>query len=88
MSQSATNKPTPTTPNQYQPFHTPAEKAWLNQHYGGEFHFLKSYSLSIYKDEDRQEGKAILKGLMDEEALREADDGKPKTTEQRNQRNY
>ena len=89
MSQNATNQPTSTTStssstqNPYQPRHTPAEKAWLKENWKDEFHFLASHGLSIYKDEDRQEGKAILKGLMDEEALREADDGKLTTIEQR-----
>lgn len=36
-------------------------------HYGGEFHFLTSYGLSIYKDEDREEGRGIMRAFMREE---------------------
>ena len=40
------------------------EKAWLKQHYGNEFHFLRAYWLSIYKEKDREEGRSILRALM------------------------
>ncbi|KAH7375178.1 hypothetical protein B0T11DRAFT_323239 [Plectosphaerella cucumerina] len=43
---------------------TAEEKAWLNKHYGGEFHFLHSYGLSIHKEEDREEGRRIVRGLI------------------------
>ncbi|KAL9109157.1 MAG: hypothetical protein Q9227_006082 [Pyrenula ochraceoflavens] len=44
--------------------YTPEEKAWLKKHYNGEFHFLQSFGLKIYEDEDREEGRRILRGLM------------------------
>lgn len=42
---------------------TQAEKKWLKVHYVNEFRFLRSYKLSIYQEEDRAEGRAILRGL-------------------------
>ncbi len=47
--------------------HTPAEKAWLKKHWKGEFHFLRAYQLSIYEEEDRAEGRAILHAMMEDE---------------------
>jgi hypothetical protein len=44
---------------------TGEEKAFLKEHYRGEFHFLRSHGLSIYKEDDRAEGRAILRALMD-----------------------
>ena len=52
---------------------TRAEKAWLKTHYGNEFKFLRVYGLSIYKDEDREEGRTILRAMMSN------DDGEPAT---------
>ncbi|KAL8836244.1 MAG: hypothetical protein Q9170_002988 [Blastenia crenularia] len=46
------------------------EKKWLKDHYGGEFKFLRAYSLSIYKDEDREEGRRMLRAMMTEESER------------------
>jgi hypothetical protein len=43
---------------------TPAEKAWVKRHYGNEFKFLRAYGLSIFKDEDREEGRIILRAMM------------------------
>ncbi|KAL8724807.1 MAG: hypothetical protein Q9181_006662 [Wetmoreana brouardii] len=43
---------------------TQLEKDWMKHHYRNEFHFLRSYGLSIYKDEDREEGRRILRALM------------------------
>lgn len=47
---------------------TGAEKDWLKQHWGGEFHFLRAYGLSIHKDEDREEGCAIVRAMMAHDA--------------------
>lgn len=44
--------------------YTPAEKEWLEKHWGGEYKFLQSYLLSIYKEEDRAEGRAIVRAMM------------------------
>lgn len=48
----------------YELRYTAEEKQWMREHYGNEFKFLQAYQLSIYKEEDREEGKAILKALM------------------------
>ncbi|KAL8772386.1 MAG: hypothetical protein Q9194_004613 [Teloschistes cf. exilis] len=48
---------------------TQPEKKWLKDHYGGEFHFLQVHGLSIYKDEDREEGRSILRALMNDASL-------------------
>ncbi|EAU39067.1 predicted protein [Aspergillus terreus NIH2624] len=43
---------------------TQAEKAWIKAKFGNEFRFLMVYGLSIYKAEDREEGRHILRALM------------------------
>ncbi|KAL8873258.1 MAG: hypothetical protein Q9174_001248 [Haloplaca sp. 1 TL-2023] len=45
-----------------------AEKKWLKDNYKDEFHFLEIHNLSIYKDEDRSEGRRILRAMMDAES--------------------
>lgn len=40
------------------------EKQWLKDHYDGEFKFLASYGLNINKDEDREEGRTILRAIL------------------------
>lgn len=52
---------------------TLAEKAWVKTHYGSEFKFLRVYGLSIFKDEDREEGRIILRAIMSD------DGGEPAT---------
>jgi hypothetical protein len=47
------------------PPYTTAEKQWLRANYGGEFHLLRCYSLSIYDEADREEGRLIARGMMD-----------------------
>ncbi|OCK81387.1 hypothetical protein K432DRAFT_434185 [Lepidopterella palustris CBS 459.81] len=44
--------------------YTQAEKAWLKEHYGDEYHFLVNYGLKICNEEDRVEGRAIVRALM------------------------
>ncbi|KAH7151668.1 hypothetical protein B0J13DRAFT_522014 [Dactylonectria estremocensis] len=56
---------------------TPGEVEWLKKHYGSEFKFLQSHGLSIYKDEDREEGRAILRAIVfndDDEAGEDEED--------------
>lgn len=43
---------------------TPAEKEWIERHWGNEYRFLLAHGLSIFKDEDREEGRFILRALM------------------------
>ena len=43
---------------------TAAEKKWLKDNYGGEFRFLRDHGLSIYEEDDRAEGQAIMRAMM------------------------
>jgi hypothetical protein len=43
---------------------TSEEKQWLKNHWGNEFKFLMSHDLNINKDEDREEGRSILRAIM------------------------
>lgn len=52
---------------------TQQEKKWLKDNHGDEFHFLREHGLSIYKDEDRDEGRAILRAMMQEESSEDSD---------------
>ncbi|KAL7940950.1 hypothetical protein V8C42DRAFT_361491 [Trichoderma barbatum] len=45
-----------------QPY-TAEEKAWLTKHYEGEYKFLMAHGLSIYDEEERAEGRAIMRAL-------------------------
>ena len=40
------------------------EKTWLKRYYGNEFIFLQQYGLNIYKEEDREEGRTLLRSFM------------------------
>ena len=53
---------------------TTSEKIWLKDNYGNEFKFLRAHGLSIYKDDDREEGRSILRGMMMEETDDDHDD--------------
>lgn len=44
---------------------TPLERKWLKSGYGGEFHFLNVHGLSIYKDDDREQGRSIMRAMME-----------------------
>lgn len=60
------------------PPYTAGEKAWLKRHWGDEFHCLRAYELSIYKEEDRAEGRSIVRALMeadDESAVCSTNEG-------------
>lgn len=46
------------------PRYNEEEKLWLKKNFGNEFRFLQQYGLSIYKEEDRDDGKRIVKALM------------------------
>lgn len=50
------------------PKYTSAELQWLQRHWDGEFKFLQAYGLSIYKDEDREEGRRIVRAFMEQDA--------------------
>lgn len=51
----------------YQPRYNSEEKAWLKDNYGGEYHFLHAHGLKMHNDDDRQEGKAIVQGFIEQD---------------------
>jgi hypothetical protein len=44
--------------------YTPEERKFLKDKYGGQYKFLRQHGLSIQKDEDREQGRAILRSVM------------------------
>ncbi|KAF2970791.1 hypothetical protein GQX73_g2741 [Xylaria multiplex] len=50
---------------------TPKERFWLHRHYRGEAMFLKAWGLQITSEEDREEGRGILRELMEREVQEE-----------------
>ena len=48
--------------------YTAEEKRWLKENWQDEFHFLRAYKLSVYKEEDRTEGRSILRAMMEAES--------------------
>jgi len=47
--------------------YTQEEREWLRKNYRSEFHFLRDFGLKIYKSEDREEGRKILRAFMRDE---------------------
>ena len=43
---------------------TKSETKWLKEKFDGEFKFLRMYNLSIYKEEDRDEGRRLLRAFI------------------------
>ncbi|RBR11205.1 uncharacterized protein FIESC28_09089 [Fusarium coffeatum] len=43
---------------------TTEEKQFLKDHWGNEFKFLMSHGLNINKDDDREEGRVVLRAIM------------------------
>lgn len=50
---------------------TSKERFWLHRHYRGEATFLKAWGLEITSEEDREEGRRIMRELMQGEAQEE-----------------
>ncbi|KAI0431900.1 hypothetical protein F5Y09DRAFT_174028 [Xylaria sp. FL1042] len=50
---------------------TSKERFWLHRHYRGEAMFLKAWGLQITSEEDREEGRVILRELLEREAQEE-----------------
>jgi hypothetical protein len=46
---------------------SPAEQSWLKKHHGNEWKFLRTFGFNMTKDEQRAEGRAVLKSMMAEE---------------------
>jgi hypothetical protein len=51
--------------------YTAEETAFLKMNYGSEFHFLIQHGLKIHLEEDREEGRAILRAVMCEGEMSE-----------------
>ncbi|EHK22996.1 uncharacterized protein TRIVIDRAFT_60187 [Trichoderma virens Gv29-8] len=66
-----------------QPY-TAEEKEWLKKHYRGEYKFLMAHGLSIYDEEEREEGRAIMRALAREDD--EDDGGERRGGERRGER--
>lgn len=62
-----------TSANETRPY-TNEEKAYLKENWGDEYHFLLDHGLSIHKDEDRLEGRSILRAFKDTASDEEFDD--------------
>lgn len=58
---------TPASPSQSNPPYTAEEKRWLKEHFGSEFHFLRAYNLRIYEDNDRAEGRELVRSFIQQE---------------------
>jgi hypothetical protein len=41
------------------------EKRYVKDNWGSEYHVLRNHGLSIYKDEDREEGRSIVRALKE-----------------------
>ncbi|KAI1424715.1 hypothetical protein F5Y12DRAFT_428581 [Xylaria sp. FL1777] len=67
---------------------TPKERFWLHRHYRGEAMFLKAWGLQITSEEDREEGRGILRELMERETQeeRESQERQEKRESQERQR--
>ena len=46
------------------PPYTDEEKEWLKENWGGEFRFLRAHLLKIHDEEDRAEGRRIVRAMM------------------------
>lgn len=56
---------------------TTEENAFLKKNYGGEFKFLMSFGLKMHNEDDREEGRRILRAFMseeDDELMADSDD--------------
>jgi len=53
---------------------TTEENQWLKTHYGGEFNFLRMYGLK-FGDEDREEGRAIMRAIKQTDDNGDNDNG-------------
>lgn len=49
--------------------YTAEEKAYVKQQWGSEFHMLRDYGMSIYKEEHREEGRAIVRAFKEQDEM-------------------
>jgi hypothetical protein len=59
------------------PPYTAAEKAWLRKRRITEFKFLRMYELKMHNDEDRAEGRALVRGFMQDDLCDDPPDHEP-----------
>lgn len=53
------------------PPYTDDEKVYLKKNWGSEYQFLLKHGFSIYKEEDRAEGRSILRAFRDKDGSKE-----------------
>jgi hypothetical protein len=53
--------------------YTSDETAFLKKHYGSEYHFLLQHGLKIHVDEDRDEGRGMLRAIIREDDMSESE---------------
>jgi hypothetical protein len=61
-----------------QPY-TAAEKTWLKKWRISEFEFLRMYGLKMHDDEDRAEGRALVRGFMQDDLYDDLSNDEPAT---------
>lgn len=64
------------TPGQNAAPYTAEETTFLKKNYGSEYHFLMQHGLKIHNEEDREEGRAILRAIMREDEMSELEGSK------------
>ncbi|KAK4117069.1 hypothetical protein N656DRAFT_773078 [Canariomyces notabilis] len=74
-SRSASRTPSPLTGSSLDSGYTAEEKEWLKRNWGGEFRFLTSHGLSIYDEDDREEGRRIVRAIMEKDDDEERGNG-------------
>ena len=47
------------------PDYTDSEKQYVKDNHKSEYHFLKDHGLNIYKEDHREEGRAILRTMRE-----------------------
>jgi hypothetical protein len=62
------------TPGQNAAPYTAEETVFLKKNYRSEYHFLLQHGLKIHNDDDREEGRAILRAIMREDDTSEDED--------------
>jgi hypothetical protein len=58
--------------------YTDEETTFLKENFGSEFHFLMQYGLKIHDEEDREEGRVILRAIMREDEMSEDEESDDK----------
>ena len=56
-----------------EPVLTQQERQWLKRHFKDEFHLLRDYGHKIYSEEDRSDGRRLLREFMADDAQIEAE---------------